>query len=141
MPEAVDLSIDQISEGLSDVMVVRLDDETVARFCSLSGDYSPVHTDANFAKARGFAAPIAHGVLLLSFVSQFIGLRLPGRHGVLRKIDFEFRKPVYAPCDIQIRGMVVSTHKGLRLVIVRFEISNSSSGLCARGTAESVLDR
>ena len=41
-------------------------------FCELSGDYNPLHTDDEHARAAGFAGRIAHGLLVFSIAT---GLR------------------------------------------------------------------
>jgi acyl dehydratase len=36
--------------------------EDIARFCELTRDHQPLHTDAAYAQSRGFAGVIAHGL-------------------------------------------------------------------------------
>lgn len=44
----------------------------VVNFAGVSGDYNPIHTDAEFAKSTPFGQRIAHGLLVLSMLT---GLR------------------------------------------------------------------
>ena len=55
-------------------------------FAKLSGDYTPLHADdAKYAKTTSFKRKICHGLLLVSFFSQLIGMHLPARmHFVFR---------------------------------------------------------
>ena len=41
----------------------------IVAFAGLSGDYNPIHIDAEFAKAGMFGERIAHGLLILSIAS------------------------------------------------------------------------
>lgn len=41
----------------------------IVTFAGLSGDYNPVHTDAEFCKGGQFGERIAHGLLVLSVAS------------------------------------------------------------------------
>ncbi|MGZ4109406.1 MAG: MaoC family dehydratase [Actinomycetota bacterium] len=41
----------------------------IASFCELSGDFNPLHTDDDAARAAGFRERIAHGLLVLSIAS------------------------------------------------------------------------
>ncbi len=38
----------------------------VSRFAGLTGDFNPLHTDAEFAKTTPFGARVAHGILTLA---------------------------------------------------------------------------
>jgi 3-hydroxybutyryl-CoA dehydratase len=65
--------------------------DDVIRFANLSRDYNPVHFDARFAKARNLPAPICHGLLAASLVTE-----IGGQIGWLASaINFRFKGPVY----------------------------------------------
>lgn len=42
-----------------------LSDKHFAAFAAMTGDAHPLHYDAGYARARGWDAPLAHGLLLL----------------------------------------------------------------------------
>ncbi|PYY71561.1 acyl dehydratase [Pseudomonas jessenii] len=66
--------------------------EDIRQFAQISRDYNPVHCDANYAGLRGFKAPIAHGLLTASLVTE-----IGGQIGWLATaMSFEFKRPVYA---------------------------------------------
>jgi len=66
-------------------------DDDVIRFARMSRDYNPVHFDARFAKAKNFSAPICHGLLAASLVTE-----IGGQIGWLATaMDFRFKAPVY----------------------------------------------
>ncbi len=44
----------------------------IVMFASLSGDWNPIHTDAEFAKKTIFGQRIAHGLLTLSVVAGLL---------------------------------------------------------------------
>lgn len=43
----------------------RLSDKHFAAFAAMTGDAHPLHYDADYARAKGFDGPLAHGLLLL----------------------------------------------------------------------------
>lgn len=43
--------------------------DEIAAFCELSGDFNPLHTDDEAARAAGFRRRIAHGLLIVSITS------------------------------------------------------------------------
>ena len=66
-------------------------DDDVIRFADVSRDYNPVNFDARFAKAKNFAAPICHGLLAASMVTE-----LGGQIGWLASaINLRFKGPIY----------------------------------------------
>lgn len=42
--------------------------EDIGRFCDLTRDHHPLHTDAGYAQSRGFPGVIAHGLFGLSLM-------------------------------------------------------------------------
>lgn len=66
-------------------------EDDVLRFARMSRDYNPVHFDARFAKARNFSAPICHGLLAASLLTE-----IGGQIGWLASLmNFRFKAPVY----------------------------------------------
>ena len=66
-------------------------EDDVIRFARISRDYNPVHFDARFAKAKNFPAPICHGLLAASLVTE-----IGGQIGWLASaMNFRFKGPVY----------------------------------------------
>ena len=65
--------------------------QDVHRFADLSRDYNPVHFDERFAKAKNYDAPICHGLLIATQITE-----IGGQIGWLASgMDFKFKKPVY----------------------------------------------
>jgi acyl dehydratase len=68
----------------------------VVTFAGLSGDYNPIHTDAEFAKETMFGERIAHGLLALSTVSGLAWRTgfMEGTADALISVECKFRNPV-----------------------------------------------
>jgi acyl dehydratase len=70
----------------------------IVHFAGISGDYNPIHTDAEFARSTLFGARIAHGLLVLSMLT---GLRQRSGHfegtiiAWLEIRNYRFLKPVF----------------------------------------------
>lgn len=63
-------------------------------FSAVSGDHNPLHRDSPEASASRFGGPIAHGMLLGSFISGIIGDSLPGPGTIYVSQSLVFRRAV-----------------------------------------------
>jgi len=52
------------------VLTRQVTQETINRYAEASGDHNPLHVDPDFAATTRFAGPIAHGMLVLAYVSE-----------------------------------------------------------------------
>ncbi len=98
----------------------------VVLFAGLSGDYNPLHTDAEFASRSMFGQRIAHGLLVLGVASGLasrLGF-LDGTALAFRAVDWKFRKPVLFGDTIRVRIRVAGKRelRGAGAGIVDFEV-------------------
>lgn len=128
-----------LKEGHSESLTVELTQAQVEDFIALSGDASTVHVDDDYARSRGFQKRLVHGALVVAYMSHLIGMKLPGKHGVLRALTSEFRKPCYAPGRLILVGRVTRLVPTLRLAKLAIEVTDSSGELIVSATAEIVL--
>ena len=113
----------------------------VVAFAALSGDWNPMHTDAEFASEHPFGQRVAHGLLVLSIAS---GLAV--RLGFLEETVLAFREigewkfslPVYFGDTIRVRATVIETKPMRRLggglVTLKVQILNQDDKVVERGT-------
>lgn len=128
-----------LSIGLTGSLVVYLEQTHVDAFIALSGDASTVHMDDEYAKARGFQQRLVHGVLISAYMSQLIGMQLPGKHGILRTMACEFRKPCYVPERLTLTGQIKRLVPSLRIADLTIEVRGRSGDLFVSAKAETVL--
>ena len=92
-----------------------------------------------YALSRGFKARIGHGLMVGAFISAFIGMKLPGKHGLLQSISCEFRRPCYAPNVLTIAGTVVRRSEAMKLVALDIVVTDQSGAEIVRAQTNSVL--
>jgi len=63
-------------------------------FAEITGDYNPVHMDADFASETMFKERISHGMLTASYMSAVFGMKLPGPGAIYISQTLNFRRPV-----------------------------------------------
>ncbi|WP_248795885.1 MaoC family dehydratase [Pseudomonas sp. MWU13-2105] len=77
-------------------------EDDIRQFAQISRDYNPVHCDARYADLRKFKAPIAHGLLTASLLTE-----IGGQIGWLATgMSFEFKRPVYAEEQITCHWLI-----------------------------------
>jgi 3-hydroxybutyryl-CoA dehydratase len=62
------------AEGAPEVAVLsrRVTQEGIRRYAEASGDYNPVHVDEEYARTTPFGGTIAHGMLVLAYLSEMM---------------------------------------------------------------------
>lgn len=63
-------------------------------FAGITGDFNPLHVNAQKAKEELFGERIAHGMLSASFISTVIAMYLPGPGTIYLGQNVKFLKPV-----------------------------------------------
>jgi 3-hydroxybutyryl-CoA dehydratase len=91
-------------------------------FAKLSGDYNPLHLDAEYSRSLGFSDCVVYGGLLVAQVSQLIGMRLPGRGAVWINMDITFRNPLLVGNIADLTAQIDDLSDATRLIEVRFQI-------------------
>jgi 3-hydroxybutyryl-CoA dehydratase len=66
----------------------------ILAFAEITGDWNPVHLDADFAAKTVFREPIAHGMLTAGYISAVFGSALPGPGAIYVSQTLNFRAPV-----------------------------------------------
>ena len=79
----------------------------INKWADAVGDYNPVHVDPEYAKKTKFKKTIAHGPLVISYISEMMGAWL-GDNWVEdgKLLDIRFKAPVKSGDQITIEGFV-----------------------------------
>lgn len=63
--------------------------EQLVQYAQASGDLNPLHTDDAFAKSIGMDGVIAHGMLIMGFLGQYVQ-ELAGTEAIVSKFSMRF---------------------------------------------------
>jgi 3-hydroxybutyryl-CoA dehydratase len=80
----------------------------IVNFGNVTGDFNPLHFDAEMMKESMFGQRIAHGMLVLSFAVG-LGNQLGSNLGTVlafKGVNIEFRRPVFIGDTIRLRTTV-----------------------------------
>lgn len=114
-------------------------------FSGLSGDYTPIHTDAEFARTTPMGERIAHGPLVMSIaiglgtMSGLFGDRVIG----LVNINWDFSLPVRIGdtirAELEVEDIRPSSKPGRAIGTYRFDVLNQRGEPIQRGRMIVVL--
>jgi acyl dehydratase len=113
----------------------------IVSFAGLSGDYTTLHTDAEYSKTTPFGERVAHGLLILAIASGLaarLGI-LEGTVIAFREVEnWKFIKPVKIGDTVHAEMTVASTKALPRIgggaVSMAMEIKNQDEDVVMKGT-------
>ena len=97
----------EMTPGLTEEFTVTVTPEMMDAFRAITGDVSPIHIDADYARGRGFPGRVVYGMLGASFFSTLAGVYLPGEHCLLHGVECKFAKPIFIGDTLTVKGTVV----------------------------------
>jgi 3-hydroxybutyryl-CoA dehydratase len=102
------IPLDQLAVGDSAESRKTISETDVYLFAGISGDFNPMHVDAEYAKSTPFGARVAHGPLTLSLCAGLLGTVLPGLGTVAVSNYIEYKAPVFFGDTIAVRVEVAA---------------------------------
>lgn len=119
-------------------VVLQLSQGMLNRYAGASGDHNPIHTDEAFAKTTPMGGTIAHGMLVLSAISQMMTAAFGGRWLESGTLEVRFRAPARPTDTVTARARPVDgAPEGRQRYSV--ECVNQKDELLIAGTAEAGL--
>ena len=128
-----DYSFEDLYIGLKESFTVTVTEEMLEGFLKLTGDINPLHTDGEFARARGYEDRVAYGMLTSSFLSTLAGVYLPGKRSLIREVNVLFKKPVYVGNTLTVSGEVTSLDADFNIFEMKVTICNEEGVKVLRG--------
>ena len=113
-----------LSVGMGEKFTVTITEEMMDKFIEITGDISPIHVSADYAKAHGFKNRVCHGMLFGSMFSTLAGVYLPGEHCLLHSVETKFSLPVFPGDVLTVAGKVSEINETFKTVFVKGTITN-----------------
>jgi 3-hydroxybutyryl-CoA dehydratase len=98
--------LEDLEVGMSAENTMVVSGEKIDTFAELSGDFNPIHMDAEFAATTMFGRRIAHGALSASLISAILGNDLPGPGAIFVELNMRFRRPAFIDDEVTARAEV-----------------------------------
>ena len=111
------MTITQLAEQTAHVSHVYLvTPEVYEGFQRCSQDMNPLHTDAAFAKEKGFPDCLMYGNILNGFISHFVGMLLPTPHVMIQSQDISFHKPVFLHDEVTLEASIDTVSEAVNII-------------------------
>jgi 3-hydroxybutyryl-CoA dehydratase len=107
----------------------------IALFAAVSGDFYPLHVDAEYAKTTRFKQRAAHGMLSASLLSTVNGALLDVPGGIYVAQTINFKRPVFIGDTLTATSEVVELIPGKRRMRCRTTVVNQHGKTVIDGEA------
>ena len=135
----LEYTFDEIDIGLTKEFQITITESMVNNFANVSGDFSPIHIDEEYAKTTSFGKRVAHGMLLASFLSRVDGMYLPGKHALYFSQNLEFRNPCFINDKIKISSIVIDKSESTKILKIESKITNQNDKLLLHGIGKVIV--
>jgi 3-hydroxybutyryl-CoA dehydratase len=115
-------------------IVKELTQEKIDRYAEASGDHNPLHLDPQFAAQTQFGGTIAHGMLMLAYVSEMLTAAFGQAWVSAGRLRARFKAPARPGDTVRVTGRVVRREEAVTGVEVR--CSNQNGEVLASCDAE-----
>ncbi|MDD4850370.1 MAG: MaoC family dehydratase [Gemmiger sp.] len=126
-------TLSDLTLGMSETFTVTVTAEMMERFYAITGDDSPIHRDAAYAKGRGYPGRVVYGMLGASFFSTLAGVYLPGEHCLLHGVECKFARPIFVGDTLTVSGTISHISEAVGEVEIKATITNQNGQKVTRG--------
>ena len=112
----------------------------VRSFAELTGDYNPLHFDADFASRTRFGALVVQGGLTTGLLHALVAMDLPGPGSVFLSQQWKFTAPVYIGDTITAAAEVMGVHETKPVTQLRIAVGRSCTSSCKGHIRDLALD-
>ena len=132
-------SFDDLSIGQKATFTKKIDEKLVDDFAKLSGDLNPLHMNEEYAENTKFGKRVCHGMLLASFLSQLVGMYLPGKNSLYFSQSLNFRNPCLVGDEIVVKGEIIEKKSSTKFLTLKTTIYNQNDICLVDGIGKVIL--
>jgi len=130
-----ELAYDDIKVGDSASFSKTITESDIVTYAGLTGDFNPVHINAEFAKESMFKERIAHGMLVSGFISAVLGTQLPGPNTIYLGQELAFKAPVKIGDTVTAEATVTEKRDDKRIIKLKTTVTNQRGEIVVDGAA------
>ena len=130
-----ELAYDDIKVGDSDSVSKTITEGDIVTYAGITGDFNPVHINAEYASKSMFKERIAHGMLVSGFISAVIGYHLPGPNTIYLAQEVSFKLPVKIGDTVTAEVTVTEKRDDKRILKLKTTVTNQRGEIVVDGSA------
>ena len=124
-----------ISVGQKASREMRVTPEMVKAYAEITGDYNPLHFDAEFTARTRFERLIVQGGITTGLLNALVAMDMPGPGSVFVSQSWRFPAPVYIGDTIRAEATVTSVYESRPRSDMEFVVTNQDGGEVLTGEA------
>ncbi|AXH99170.1 dehydratase [Sporosarcina sp. PTS2304] len=108
----------------------------LAQYAGASGDFNPLHLDDEFARKIGMDGVIAHGMLVMGFLGEYV-MKVAAQQAKVINFKMRFGKMTFVGDEIRCSGVVERTYEeeGKRCIALDLTAEKKSGEIVGSGSA------
>ena len=137
--ELSEYTFDEIEIGLTKQSQITITESMIDDFAKLTGDFSPIHMDEDYASTTTFEKQVVDCMLLASFLSKIVGMYLPGKHALYFSQSLDFRQPCFISDKITISSRVIDKSTSTKILKIESKITNEDGKILLSGIGRVIV--
>ena len=137
--ELSEYTFDEIEIGLTKQFQITITESMIDDFAKLTGDFSPIHMDKDYASTTTFEKRVVDGMLLASFLSKIVGMYLPGKHALYLSQSLDFRHPCFLGDIITVYSVVIDKSASTKILKIESKITNQEGKILLSGIGRVIV--
>lgn len=129
------MRFDELTVGQFDEFTKTVTETDVVMYAGITGDFNPMHVNAEYADKSRFGGRIAHGMLTAGFISAVLGMKLPGEGSIYMSQTLRFSRPVRIDDTITARIEVIELFPDKKRVRLATSCRNQNEEVVLDGEA------
>jgi 3-hydroxybutyryl-CoA dehydratase len=130
-----ELAYAEIEIGAEASFAKTITESDIVSYAGLTGDFNPIHIDAEYARQSMFKERIAHGMLVSGLISAVLGTQLPGPNSIYLGQDLKFMAPVKIGDTVTAVVTVTDKRDDKRIITLKTTVSNQHGEVVVNGNA------
>jgi 3-hydroxybutyryl-CoA dehydratase len=116
-------------------LVRRVTQPDINKYADASGDHNPIHIDEQFAASTPLGGTIAHGMLVLAYMSEMLSSAFGEPWDGSGRLSIRFRSPARPGDTLTVSGQVeaVAEENGIVLVTCPVSCCNQAGEVVVTG--------